>query len=103
MKVPVHLTAYSNKNDIREVIIPDEECSKGMPKVQLLDLVFKYGQNNFQPQMHLSVSVGDVIELNHEYWFVQGLGFKKLSERDYRHMPDQVAIKPKYLRKLMGG
>jgi hypothetical protein len=49
------------------------------PFVQILDLVFRYGQNDFQPVKGLpSVSVGDVVRLGNASWRVASMGFTRL-------------------------
>lgn len=55
---------------------------------QALDLIFQYGQNDFQPQQMRSVSVGDVVICG-GLWMVGVMGFRKLGLKefyDYRHM-----------------
>ena len=48
------------------------------------DLVFKYGQNDFQPQRGLcSVSVGDVILFPGSFWRVDGCGFTALNPDEF--------------------
>jgi hypothetical protein len=56
----------------------------------LLDLAFKYGQNDFQPRPFPSLSVGDVIEVSGLLFIVRPFGFAKISRRelrDYRALP----------------
>ena len=82
MIVDVHMLAfYENKGTIRHVEIPDYKDERD--KQDILDLVFQYGQNDFQPQNIYSVSVGDVIELDDEYWMVAPLGFKEITKEKF--------------------
>lgn len=67
------------EGQIRKVEVPNERV-EGKSRSEVLDLVFMYGQNDFQPQNMCSVSVGDVIHYNGERFEVAMLGFKKLSQ-----------------------
>jgi hypothetical protein len=58
MIVQVLMLAYGDPGQVREVEIADDT-----PDEAVLDEVFKWGQNDFQPQRCCSVSVGDVIVL----------------------------------------
>ena len=87
MQVKVHMLAFYEEGDkIRLVDVPDNEvegCAtsdKALAIQDVLELVFKYGQNMFQPQQICSVSVGDVVELEGRYFLVRGCGFGELSE-----------------------
>jgi len=77
------MLAFSeDKNRIREVTIPDtyEDTNK------LLDLVFKFGQNDFQPQKIYSVSCGDVVEYKNKYYMVCSVGFKKITKEQFDNL-----------------
>ena len=100
MKIPVHMTAYSMKSDIREVEIPDEEITPKTTIEKALALAFHYGQNDFQPLKHPSVSVGDVVELKGKFYMVLGVGWKELTESEFKGLPDNIATKPKFLNKM---
>ena len=80
MKVLVEMLAYVDKGTFREVEIPDVEIPN---QDALLDQVFYYGQNDFQPRQLPSVSVGDVIYLNDKKFLIKGTGFKELSDEEY--------------------
>lgn len=75
MIIEVEMLAFGN-GEIREVEVPDGEVTSDVD--QMLELVFHYGQNDFQPKNHPSVSVGDVVRLNNERYAVAGLGFRKV-------------------------
>jgi hypothetical protein len=80
MKVKVHLLAFGQPNEVRyvEVEAPASE------EQALLDQVFHFGQNDFQPQRHPSVSMGDVVELeNSKFYVIQAVGFKELSRVEF--------------------
>ena len=61
MIIRAYLTAFRD-GEVREVEIPDAEAS-GADDAALLELAYKYGQNDFQRRPQPSLSVGDVIEL----------------------------------------
>jgi hypothetical protein len=65
MKVQVEMRAFGKLGEIREVEIPDEEWAKATQEDARirkefdwygarLELVFHWGQNEFQPQQHPS-------------------------------------------------
>lgn len=76
MKVNVHMLAFGKPGEIREVDIPDDEPG------DVRELVYKYGQNNYQSRPHPSVSVGDVIEYN-GFWLVKPTGFKEMTADEF--------------------
>jgi len=47
-----------------------------------LGIIFKWGQNDFQPQELPSVSMGDVICYDGDRYLVLSVGFRKLGEGD---------------------
>ena len=100
MKINVHMSAYSTKNDIRTVEVPDNEITPKTTVNQMLALIYHYGQNDFQPQNHPSVSVGDVVGLEGDYYMVLGIGWKKLTESEFKGLPDNIASKPRFLYKM---
>ena len=81
MDIQVHMLAFGTSGEIRIVNLPD--CDLPQPLNEILDLVFHYGQNDFQPKEHCSVSVGDVIEYNDTYFRVARMGFKVLSKEEF--------------------
>jgi hypothetical protein len=96
MIIPVHMLAYAqdkNSVKIRNVEIPDKEYefAKAESVMNVLELVFKYGQNDFQPQNMQnmpSVSVGDVVGCyDGQYWMVMGTGWKGLSKEEFDKVP----------------
>ncbi len=82
MIVKVHLLAFTD-GEIREVEVP--ELDTLLPPTNddelghVLELVFHWGQNDFQPQQKPSVSVGDVIEMDGRFHRVESVGFKELT------------------------
>lgn len=77
----VHMLAFE-KGKIREVNVPCEELTGKLG--QDLDLIFRYGQNDFQPQPICSVSVGDVAEFDGEPYMVMSSGWKKMSKQEFK-------------------
>jgi len=97
MKIRVHMLAFGKPGEIREVEIPSD-CKN--TEDLLLD-VYHFGQNDFQPQQHPSVSVGDVIEYNGELHMVAVVGFRKMSQaeiKDYTALPQRDRMLVSYVR-----
>lgn len=85
MKINVEMLAFSN-GEMRPVEVPDE--IKNLDHA--LDLVFHYGQNDFQNLPYPSVSAGDVIHYEGKKYLVAGIGFKEMTEEQlnqYRTLP----------------
>ena len=81
MIIEVEMLAFGN--EIREVDIPDEVClihGWDEDPNRVLDSVFYYGQNDFQPRNQPSVSAGDVIRWKDNKYLVAGMGFKQLTD-----------------------
>ena len=81
-------TYTDDRNRLRIVSIEEEEL-RGLDKIEKLETVFYYGQNDVQPTSGLrSVSSGDIIlwqdsSSPKEYWKVTSEGFKQLTEEEY--------------------
>jgi hypothetical protein len=91
MNFKVHMLAFMTKGTVRNVEVPDEELVGGE---SVLDLVYKYGQNDFAVNdQHLpSVSVGDVIEISGEYHMVRPTGFLRISQTEFDNLPDRIGM-----------
>jgi hypothetical protein len=88
MIISVHMFAFADEGDrskVRNVKIPEEYRLAKMG--ELLEMVFKYGQNCLQPSNYYSVSVGDVVEIRGEYYMVMGQGWKKMTKEQFDNMP----------------
>lgn len=88
MIIEVEMLAFGQPGEVRKVNVPDDKCLNTDPE-NILEAVFYYGQNDFQPQNHPSVSAGDVIRWNNENHLVAGMGFKKLTDEqlnEYRSL-----------------
>ena len=86
MTFKVHMLANHDPYCIREVVIPDTaQVTDETSQATLLDLVFYYGQNEFQPlRDRYSVSCGDVIELHDgSLHVVASVGFKQISPEQF--------------------
>lgn len=76
--VQVEMLAFF-EGRIRTVEIPAaERFAEKVPMAQL-DLVYRYGQNDFQPQRMPSVSMGDVIRLHGKRYRVASMGFEDVT------------------------
>lgn len=81
-------------NEVRAVDIPagewPEQTHLPTRTESRLEQVFYYGQNDFQPKQHPSVSAGDVIELEGKHHLVMPVGFTEISDEqlaEYKAMP----------------
>jgi len=87
MKIQVFMWAFEN-GKVRVVTVPanilaTDEDGAALPVEQLLELVFKYGQNDFQPQQICSVSIGDVALVGNEFWCCDPVGWNRMSVAEY--------------------
>ena len=88
LTIKVHMVANDHGESIRMVRIPaDTHMIPVVPVLpgrnDVLDAVFMYGQNDFQPiEMTCSVSVGDVIELDGDLFIVMDMGFKEMTREE---------------------
>lgn len=78
----VHMIANMN-GKIREVNVPDEDLScwedKRVLTNSVLETIFYWGQNDNQPvEGRCSVSVGDVLEHNDEFYLCDRMGWTKV-------------------------
>ena len=81
------MLGFSKKGTIREVDVPDDEVED-----DLLELVYKYGQNDFQPRPIQSVSVGDVVELEDGYHVCCNTGWRLVSKEEFDTMEGNRGI-----------
>jgi hypothetical protein len=83
MQVKVHMTAFGRPGEVRLVEVPDSCRTAG--DGELLGAVYHYGQNDFQPQPHPSLSVGDVIELpDGRLFVVRAVGFAPMTTEEFQ-------------------
>jgi hypothetical protein len=77
----VEVEITSMQGALRPVEIPADELARVDEAKRLeavLDLAFRYGQNDFQPRRFYSVSVGDVVRYNGRRFRVLPLGFEEV-------------------------
>ena len=94
MKYTVHMIAFYEQPVDRTVTVPDEEITPDTD--HLLERIFYYGQNDFQPQNCYSVSVGDVVALNDDLHMVAPCGFTKITSEQL----DEIKALPQQDRTL---
>jgi len=86
MQIKVHMLAFNDDNPspVRVVDVPQEDYNNvtgHSDPWMLADVVYCYGQNDFQARPIRSVSVGDVIEFpDGRLLRVRGVGFEVLPE-----------------------
>jgi hypothetical protein len=84
MKFEVEMLAFED-GKIRNVEVPQDEIKTlklsdfDGTTSGLLDAIFLYGQNDFQPQPICSVSVGDVVRLGNKRFSVDAFGFSEVT------------------------
>ena len=76
--IKVHMTAFGERDEVRMVQIPCDE----LEEKNLFELIYRYGQNDEQPQDHPSVSIGDVAELASGELFICGFSTWHAISRD---------------------
>ena len=54
MKFQVQMLAFGKPGEIRQVEVSDDEL-QGLSVEQQLDIIFREGQNDFQPKEHPSI------------------------------------------------
>ena len=88
MKVTVIQANFQGgKQEIRDVFINEENKST----IELLNEVYKNGQNEFSNQKDSrSLSIGDIIELNKEYYLIDSFGFIK--EGENKPLPPEAQL-----------
>lgn len=95
----VELWAFGDLSRLREVDVPVNELTGTVNGD--LDLIFKYGQNNFQCQLCRSISVGDVIRLpvgdDTTLWLVMSSGFRQFKDHsEYAKYVRNILIDPRF-------
>ena len=84
MQFKVKMLAFGNPGEIRIVDVPENRFimedyhDKRVSLEECLQIIFRYGQNDFQPKKHPSVSVGDVIEFDNKNYRVDPIGFSEV-------------------------
>jgi hypothetical protein len=86
----VELRAFL-KGQLRVVTVPGKDLDRAIGRDQILDLIFKYGQNDFQPQQQPSVSMGDVIRFEGDRYLILSVGFRKLKPGEFVNTQPQLS------------
>jgi len=89
MIIPVYMFAFADEGDrsmIRPVEIPTGEAESARMVEGLLELVFRYGQNEIQSKKFPSVSVGDVADINGRYFMALGTGWQELTKDEFDNL-----------------
>ena len=100
MRYTVHMLAYKQKGVTRIVDISeavenlDPNIQEPLDEDATLELIFKYGQNEFQQvnPSRYSVSVGDVIEMDGKFFVVAGFGFFEISQESFDKLEGNTAL-----------
>ena len=71
----VEMAAF-DKGNIRIVQVPEKEVTGVTDRD--LERIYHWGQNDFQPKMSPSVSVGDVIRYEKKRYIVSTVGFSEI-------------------------
>lgn len=69
---------------VRQVEVPDDKVILTKSHLDLLELIFFNGQNDFQPQQVCSVSVGDVAEIGDKFYRCEIVGWKEIAPEKLR-------------------
>lgn len=83
-KFNVRMLAFEDDGVIRQVDVPDDKVVLTKSHLELLELIFYYGQNDFQPQQVCSVSMGDVAEIGDKFYRCEAVGWKEISDEQLR-------------------
>lgn len=103
MKFQVQMLAFQEKGLVREVDVSDQVLREmDFTKESLLDKIFYYGQNDFQPLRCRSVSVGDVIIVHGHLYLVDRTGFKEIDNKEFEDYKSHSQTRF-YYEKFIGG
>jgi hypothetical protein len=91
----VEMLAFGN-GEVRPVDVPDEKLTDNV--MENLELIFHYGQNDFQPLPFPSVSSGDVIHYNDKTYTVDFVGFSEIKSEvsGNKYSANRVVCKNKF-------
>lgn len=79
MVFEVELHAFGSGGEIRKVHVPDELLERYSEVSTIkLELIFGYGQNEYQHKQERSVSVGDVIRFQRKRHLISAVGFVEI-------------------------
>lgn len=92
VSIDVDLLAFDSHERTRKVDIDIEDMESLQTTQDLLNLVYKLGQNDFQPKPMPSVSAGDVINYQNKMYLVCNIGFEEVDEafmKEYKELPQR--------------
>lgn len=83
----VQMLAFAEPPVVRTVTLSDKVYQNvHQDRDALLEMIYKHGQNDFQPRECPSVSKGDVVELTEDgklrRFIVQSIGFREISPEE---------------------
>lgn len=83
----------------RLVDVPNEEVVSD--DMQLLERIFYWGQNDFQPRQCCSVSMGDVAEIDGIFYLCCAVGWKAITREEleeYKKIPQRDRAWSEFVR-----
>ena len=81
-----YMKAFCKEGTIREIEVPQNEINHCSDIYEILELIFKYGQNMFQSRNCPSLSVGDIVEVNGKYYDVKCVGFEEIDKDKFKSL-----------------
>ena len=66
------------RSNVRIVDVPVAEVNKAKNVTELLEVIFYYGQNYFQPKNSLSLSTGDVVVIEDKFYLCESFGWAEI-------------------------
>ena len=103
LEFDVELLAFDDLERTRKVEVPLSDLENCDSDEQVLNLIYRLGQNDFQPRPMPSVSAGDVIRLKQGIlYLVKNVGFEKINAdflEEYKQLPRRDRIFHPKLRK----
>lgn len=97
----VRMLAFGD-GERRPVDVSDESLIDNEPLENLLDEIFRLGQNEFQDKEFFSVSMGDVIEIDNRLFMVAEIGFNEINTKElaeYEALPRRDRNDSQYVRR----
>lgn len=90
--VEVELLAFDQHERIRTVEIHVEDMKSMQTTEDVLSLIYKLGQNDYQSKPMPSISAGDVIHYSNKLYLVCRVGFDEIDEKfmkEYKSLPQR--------------
>jgi hypothetical protein len=83
----------------RLVDVPNEEVVSD--DMELLERIYYWGQNDFQPRQCCSVSMGDVAQIDRKFYICQSTGWKEITPaelEEYKKIPQRERSFSEFVR-----